>query len=108
MSISVKAGVKVAGLQPAALYILRAAEPIWERYNQTLTLTSACEGEHRSGSLHYVGLAADLRRWGFTNTELRRAAKELRQALGKHYDVVVERTHIHVEYQPKEALDWPF
>ena len=31
-------------------------------------------------------------------------ADEIRKRLGSDYDIVLERTHLHIEFQPKEAL----
>ena len=80
---------------------------VWYVYNQyglTATLTSANDGIHMEGSLHYKNLAWDFRIWGIPDPKI--AAAELHRCLNaKHqdYDVVVESDHIHVEYDPKEG-----
>jgi hypothetical protein len=72
-----------------------------------LVVTSVCDGRHKKGSLHYKGLAFDVRTWangegeqlGVDDKEI--MAKDYREVLGPDFDVVVESTHIHIEYQPK-------
>ena len=70
-------------------------------------ITSVCDGRHRQGSKHYTGDAFDLRTWSdnkgtqMTDHFKEYLAKNLRAELGTDYDVVVESTHIHVEYDPK-------
>lgn len=57
------------------------------------------DGKHKKGSRHYVGLAVDIRIWYVKNPQV--FADSIKKLLGKHYDVVLEKTHIHVEYDPK-------
>lgn len=67
-----------------------------------LEVPHVMDGKHKRGSRHYVGLAADLRIWyirfPFHPEDF---ARELREDLGKHYDVILEKDHIHLEYDPK-------
>jgi len=65
-------------------------------------ITSVIDGKHRPNSLHYSGLAFDLRtRHLKTEDGVKNVAAEIRGALGREYDVVVEKDHIHIEYDPK-------
>lgn len=70
-------------------------------------ITSGTDGEHMEGSLHYVGLAVDLRTRDLTPVEVAKLAVALRKRLNggatvdTPYNVVVETQHIHVEYDPK-------
>jgi hypothetical protein len=58
------------------------------------TITSGTEGRHSRKSLHYKGLAIDIR--GGSQS----LADYLQVNLGGDYDVVFEIDHIHVEYDP--------
>jgi len=87
--------------------ILDAAGPLYALTPQDLVVTSANDGTHSVGSLHYEDLALDLRVWNVPDHE--RLARKLQQSLGTAYDVIAEwrihdgdRTpsHIHVEYDP--------
>ena len=89
---------------------IRRALPIIERVYKDVAgheavITSTTEGTHSPGSLHYVGQAVDAALPG-THGMVRKATatevlSELRKELGPDYDVVLERDHIHVEYDPK-------
>jgi hypothetical protein len=63
-----------------------------------LTITSTTDGAHKTGSLHYSGRAVDIRTWHVPDVE--KLAASLRVILGRHYDVVVETDHLHIEYDP--------
>lgn len=95
-----KAGASLDGVSWRMFYAAIVAEPIFKRYGESeLVITAGTDGAHMEGSLHYLGLALDLRTWAIKNlTGLR---DTLRKALGPDYDVVIEGSHMHVEYDPK-------
>lgn len=64
-------------------------------------ITSANDGEHMHGSKHYTGEAIDLRIIDISMNEARDLALGLKKALGDDWDVILEKDHIHVEYDPK-------
>ncbi|MCS3827449.1 hypothetical protein GGP85_002919 [Salinibacter ruber] len=88
------------GTDPSAVDpILDAAKPLYEPTEQALVITSAADGKHSTGSLHYSGEALDLRIWNLPTPA--QVAERLQQELGPDYDVVHhEGSHIHVEYDP--------
>ncbi len=107
--IRFKKGVSMRGVRGAAFLILAKAESIWDKslnnqdfFGVDLVVTSARDGKHMIGSKHYEGMALDLRIRDFAKNEEKTAAKFLQRRLGRHYDVVLESDHIHVEYDPKE------
>ncbi len=91
-------GVAIAGIRPELLLALCIADKIYDQLGHELVITSALDGEHMRGSLHYVGAAADLRR---PSDDVELITVRLRDALGENYDVVLETLHIHIEFQPK-------
>lgn len=95
-----KEGVKFDGVRGPILKALWLAEPVMEKYGD-FVVTSLLDGKHSEKSLHYAGLAADLRTRHMKPNEITEAADKLRESLGKNYDVVVESDHIHMEYDPK-------
>ena len=100
-SFITKEGVDLGGLSPHIDVVLLEADSIWEEFGQEMVITAGLDGVHSVGSLHYLGLAVDLRTRYFTNEEKEVIAYKLQDALKKfniHYQVVVHRTHIHVEY----------
>jgi hypothetical protein len=68
-----------------------------ERY--TMTITSAVDGKHMKGSKHYRGEAIDIRKFDMKNVKI--VVEEIKEYLGKDYDVIEEKTHIHIEYDKK-------
>lgn len=80
---------------------------IYERrgYTRELnTVTSVMDGTHMRGSKHYDGDAFDQRTWkSVTGNQMSVAekediAQEIRNILGPDWDVVVEKTHLHIEF----------
>lgn len=112
MSIRLKAGVSLRGMRPEVLFAINVADPVYARYEVECVVTAGADSEHSRGSLHYVGLAADLRtqHLGLTMEQKLAIREELEKRLGSEYDVVLEdpngpKEHIHVEFQPKGALN---
>ena len=102
--MEIKEGVVLAGLNIYMRPVLIEAEKIWKRYgrNEGVTITSALDGVHSAGSLHYYGLSLDLRTRYFSEEEKEVVFTELKESLDHHnYDVIKHATHIHVEYDPK-------
>lgn len=58
-------------------------------------ITSLRDGNHSPHSLHYTGNAVDFR------NHVKISKREMQEVLGRDFDVVVESTHVHVEYDPK-------
>lgn len=69
-------------------------------YASELVITSAHDGKHMDGSLHYVGRAIDVRTWACKGHENDVIAK-VKAKVGPGYDIVVEADHIHCEWDPK-------
>ena len=98
-----KPGVKIQGIRPELLFALFVADKIYDRYGRVLVVTSLNDGQHSYGSFHYNGLAADLRTRYFEADQLDPIKKDLIEALGPDYDVVLEKDHFHIEFHPKRA-----
>lgn len=103
MTLVYKAGfISVLTLSPE---ILHAASKVDEVYGQfgsaTCVVTSGLDGIHSSpGSLHYKGQALDFRIWSIPPDQRHSLEAAIQNALGSDYDVVLESTHLHVEYDP--------
>ncbi len=94
--MNLKPGVKFDGVKAPILKALAVVEEIMGKYG-AVTVTSLLDGKHSAKSLHYVGLACDLRTRHMAPGEIEACAQDLRLALGADYDVVVETDHIHCE-----------
>lgn len=93
--------VNIYGLNVVMQPVLKYAAIIWRKYGQEVVVTSARDGIHSVGSLHYYGYAVDLRTRYFDDHVIPQVAQDLRLELGSDYQVVVEGNHIHVEYDPR-------
>ncbi len=67
--------------------------------NYVMTITSGNDGLHMKESKHYENNAIDIRTRDMNNRN--RTFKEIKRDLGVNYDVILEETHIHIEYDPK-------
>ena len=89
------------GIRPEIVLALTVAEPIFNEQDVELVVTSAIDGKHSRGSLHYAGAAVDLRTRHLSLEATKKVRDTLARALGQDYDVVREKDHIHLEFQPK-------
>lgn len=100
--MQIKHGVVTEGSATALWYALGAAETIClELCKKEITITSMLDGTHQPDSLHYRGLAADIRTRDLdpvTTATLYHRIKARLYQLG--FDVVREQDHIHIEYDP--------
>ena len=96
--MKLKEGVTLAGLDIRMRPALMAAGEIWERHGQELVITEARDGAHSPGSLHYYGLALDMRTRDFDEQGKNSVYQELKGSLPERFDVVLHSSHIHVEY----------
>lgn len=89
--------VNLNGLKIEMRPVLKHAEKLWEDNGVELVVTSARDGLHSAGSLHYYGYAVDFRVWGLEHM-LNELCEKLQAYLGGDYDVINEGNHVHVEY----------
>lgn len=99
--MKLKEGVIVTAIRTELLLALIIAEKVWLDCGKELVITSLNDGQHSNISLHYAGQAADLCTRYFAVPKT--VGQNLSDALGNNpdYDVVVEKDHIHLEWQPK-------
>lgn len=100
MATALKSGVRVRGLQPEILLAVMIAAEIFEKRGRSLVVTSFVDGVHSENSLHYEGLAVDMRTRDMAATEQKIVSGQVKEALGECYDVVLEADHLHVELSP--------
>ena len=99
--IELKTGVRLDNLFPQMLVALAVVQDVFAESGYEITITSGSEGQHSRTSLHYLGAALDFRTRDINVEDRGALARSIRIALGENFDVVLENTHLHVEYQPK-------
>ncbi len=100
--MKIKSDVDLRGLQPQMAIAAIVAASVYAANGAELMITSGTEGTHMKGSLHYKGLALDLRLPGFSGEAATNLlVSNLRANLGPQFDVVLEGTHVHIEWDPK-------
>lgn len=105
--IKIKAGVDIKGIKPETVLGLHIVDSVFEDNGVYETVvTSVKDGTHKPGSLHYEGLAVDLRSKHIPSKENKLIILEkMKQALGQQWDVLLESAgkvneHFHLEYDP--------
>jgi hypothetical protein len=93
-----KAGVDISRLERNTRRSLTVVDSIFDDEIGFFVITSTYEGNHSAGSLHYANQAYDVR-WPAVNGH--KIFRRIQKALGPKFDVVKERDHIHIEYDPK-------
>lgn len=99
--------VSIEGLKPVTALAMLQVEPIINKYTELsyagddpYVITSINDGRHMPKSKHYEGHAFDVRIWWLTDQL--RCTGAIAEKLGPDFDVVLEKDHIHIEYDPKE------
>jgi hypothetical protein len=96
--IKVKAGVK-----PKALIIAAAAANVAETLKLTTVITSGSEGKHMRGSKHYSYAALDFRTRDWSHSTKQAFMTGIQSRLGPKYQLVLEKTHLHIEFDPRPS-----
>jgi len=92
-----KAGVYIDRLKRQCRRVLPRLVAIYAKYGYDLIITSTYEGTHSPGSLHYCDEAFDI---DDPPDHLEPIMIEIKEALGPKFDVIYEKNHIHIEYDP--------
>jgi len=91
--------INLDGLVLPIVWAIYKAGLQWQHEgHESITITSARDGQHMDGSLHYDGAAVDLRIWGIADPTA--TADRLRRDLPREFDVILEADHLHLEFDP--------
>ena len=95
--------MKLPGLRVELLLAILIADDVYTNNGHGLVITSLLDGIHSRESLHHAGSAADLRTTAanISKNIIAAIAASIRKELMADYDVLVERDHIHLEFQPR-------
>lgn len=93
-----KPGVDISRLNRPIRRTLPHVDRIYQTYQETFVITSTYCGDHSPGSLHYSNDAYDCR---LPVNHPSIIFDRIRVKLGPDFDVVKEKDHYHIEYDPK-------
>ncbi len=104
--IKVKKGIDISKLKEEIKDTFDTIDDVYKYCNvPEATITSANDSKHKSGSKHYTDEAIDLRGNDVDDFKMKDISEELKQRLGKDYDIDPEffpknpsNDHIHIEY----------
>lgn len=103
-----KQGVRLVGLTPQILVAVIVANEVYGEYRLECVITSGSDGKHGVNSLHNkdgICNAVDCRtRHILVETNKKEIRDKIKERLGENYDVVLEKDHIHIEYDPEHTL----
>lgn len=124
MDYYIKKGVSLAGLDMSMRRAIDMARQAMMYHNKPLVITAGTESHgaelvggynddvsdshaafHSSRSLHIFGGAIDIRTRFLQEWQKSDVAEHIRKGLGDEYDVLIEKTHIHIEYDPKRPKE---
>lgn len=100
--MELKQGVKSMGIRPEIILAVFIASEVYKSFEIDFIITSISDGKHaQQHSLHYSGNAFDIRIKNIPDKKIIDSVfLEIRKRLTKDYQVILEPTHIHIEYQP--------
>lgn len=96
-----KEGVSLRNLNCSMYVALFVCNSIFDQYGYKMVVTSTKEGIHKQGSLHYQGLAVDLRTRHVDDNVLEKIVEEIKNQLtivDIRFQTILELTHIHIEF----------
>lgn len=99
--MKLKDGVSLEGVQWQMFYAAVKVEAAYNKLGHDLTITAGTDGKHAAKSLHYKGLALDIRSRTISAGTKPKLLKAIRLSLGPDYQVIDELDHWHVEWDPK-------
>lgn len=102
-----KSGARIGGLRTEILFAAIVLDAIHKdvAMGADFVVTECTGGTHHPGSLHYVGLAIDIRTKDMTDAQKQAFYLRGKASLGEDFDLVEEIDHAHAEFQPKAPIN---
>lgn len=103
MTTRVKTGENRAKIRDHALAValmVLVVDQVFASHGYDAVITSAGDEPHGRKSRHYSGDALDYRTRDIPQETLSQIRHELMKRLGPDFDVVLEKSHLHLEYDP--------
>jgi hypothetical protein len=109
-TLNCKQGVDPSNCQPEILLAVMVAQSVYASHGYDCVITSLKDGVHSKTSLHYrdgICRAVDLRTNHLPVELIANITAEIALRLPTGYDVVQEKDHLHVEWDPKPVAPLP-
>lgn len=105
IALRLKDGAELNGVSWRMFFVAIIIEPIFFKRGVELVLTSGTDGEHSEYSLHYEGLALDVRSRDVNDpatvlTEIRQRIEPL------GYAAILEGTHFHIQWTARNIRNY--
>ena len=106
--MKLKRGVSQVGVQSPTWFAVGVISECYRRHSFNAVVTSITDGVHPDlQHIHYKGLAVDIRTRDIPMSTMAFIESDINEALQPMgFDVVMEKDHIHVEYDPKNEENW--
>ena len=98
-----KNGISLSKLQSCMIPAIICANDFCVSLKIPFVITSGNDGQHMANSLHYIGLAIDMRTNQMTTEQQTSCVSYLRERLDYCFDIILEVDHIHIEYDEHKA-----
>ena len=113
MTAAIKSGAgaaRILGLRPEMSIAFTICAEVFRDNGSDCVITAGIDGSHSRGSIHYKGLAVDLRAHHIPDEDRAPILDALRKNLGDDFDVLLENdttpnVHYHVEFDPKTPIN---
>lgn len=105
--LSIKPGAQIIGIEAPILLGVLVLKTVLDKYGLDTVITEGTGGEHSQGSLHYRGLALDVRSKHILDSGLKhQILTEARVLLNGEFDLILESEgqpseHFHIEVDCK-------
>lgn len=100
--MKLKNTVQIIGIKAEVLLGILVACECYKSFGEELTITSIIDGLHSRTSLHYSGNAFDCRIRDLTKVTPEKLTEKIKSSLTTEFDIILEKDHIHIEWQPKK------
>lgn len=97
-----KDGTRLFGLKAELIPAMVVAEGLCHEYGVQPVVTSIADGTHKPFSSHVRGMAFDLRVRDIPETKREGFRRKLESRLTSEFQVILEPTHIHIQFKPKD------
>jgi len=103
----IKSGVDLSNLQPQMAIAYTIACFVYQKHNVPCVITSAFDDVHKVNTLHQrdgICRALDLRTNNLQPLDIPLVYSDLKNCLGDQFDVVLDKDHVHIEFDVHRAL----